>query len=134
MALVDADANLDSVAASLHDYRGICDYCGKQCDPELQDLNLVCCSFAKCPTPMVFHQCCVDEYLKKRKLGKDAKVSKVPNSANPNWLVNLLTESLLVLHPIVRSQCSRRLRLCSKQLGCIDFHSKVQLEALLDFF
>jgi hypothetical protein len=73
--MAPAEDNLDSVAASLHDYGGVCDFCQEQCDPETQDLNLVCCSFAKCPTPGVFHQCCVDEYLKKRKLGKNAKVS-----------------------------------------------------------
>ena len=49
----------------------VCDWCQTICDPAVQELNALTCSFAECPeTSMTYHQTCLEKYLKSIKLDK----------------------------------------------------------------
>lgn len=49
----------------------VCDWCQTICDPAVQELNALTCSFAECPeTSMSYHQTCLEKYLKSIKLDK----------------------------------------------------------------
>ena len=56
----------------LHNVRGfLCDLCGHACDPEAQELNALDCTFGNCPkTSAVYHQDCLEKYLKSVRLEK----------------------------------------------------------------
>ena len=56
----------------LHSVRGyLCDLCGRACDPEAEELNALDCSFGNCPTESaVYHQDCLEKYLKSIRLEK----------------------------------------------------------------
>ena len=49
----------------------VCDWCQGICDPAVQELNALTCSFTECPeTSMSYHQTCLEKYLKSIKLDK----------------------------------------------------------------
>tara|TARA_Y100000746_G_scaffold142221_1_gene121666 strand:- start:47 stop:235 length:189 start_codon:yes stop_codon:yes gene_type:complete len=49
----------------------VCDWCQGLCDPAVQELNALTCSFTECPeTSMSYHQTCLEKYLKSIKLDK----------------------------------------------------------------
>ena len=49
----------------------VCDWCQGTCDPAVQELNALTCSFTECPeTSMSYHQTCLEKYLKSIKLDK----------------------------------------------------------------
>ena len=58
--------------AGLHGVEGRCDLCGESCDPETQELNALDCTYApKCaPECAVYHQDCLEKYLKNIRLEK----------------------------------------------------------------
>ncbi|GBG80077.1 hypothetical protein CBR_g30444 [Chara braunii] len=53
---------------SLHSIEGICDYCGEVCDSTCDELNAISCSFEGCTNPGVYHQICVETYLRSIRL------------------------------------------------------------------
>lgn len=54
---------------SLQGYK--CDFCGQGCDPEAEELNALDCTFAQCPQEAaVYHQDCLEKYLKSVRLEK----------------------------------------------------------------
>ena len=62
-----SDANLNSEAAA----GSQCDWCGETCDPDVAELNALTCTFAECPPEAsVYHQDCLEKYLKSIKLDK----------------------------------------------------------------
>ena len=62
-----SDATLNSKAAA----GSLCDWCGETCDPDVAELNALTCTFAECPPEAsVYHQDCVEKYLKSVKLDK----------------------------------------------------------------
>ena len=62
-----SDATLNSKAAA----GSLCDWCGETCDPDVAELNALTCTFAECPPEAsVYHQDCVEKYLKSIKLDK----------------------------------------------------------------
>ena len=58
----------------LHNLEGfVCDLCGNSCDPQAQELNALDCTFSNCPSDAsVYHQDCLEKYLKSIKLEKCA--------------------------------------------------------------
>lgn len=58
----------------LHDVRGFtCDLCAELCDPEAHELNALDCTFPNCPKSCsVYHQDCLEKYLKSIRLEKYA--------------------------------------------------------------
>lgn len=57
---------------SLQGYK--CDFCGQGCDPEAEELNALDCTFAQCPQEAaVYHQDCLEKYLKSVRLEKSRK-------------------------------------------------------------
>jgi|AntAceMinimDraft_1070359.scaffolds.fasta_scaffold47093_1 ubiquitin C-terminal hydrolase len=49
----------------------ICDWCAEVCDSTSQELNALSCTFADCShVPSVYHQDCIERYLKGIKLEK----------------------------------------------------------------
>jgi hypothetical protein len=56
----------------LHNIEGYkCDLCGGDCDPKAQELNALDCTFASCPkSDSLYHQECLEKYLKSIKLEK----------------------------------------------------------------
>ena len=59
-------------AGSLHDIDGYtCDLCGEACDSGTQELNALDCTFDTCPIESaVYHQDCLEKYLKSIRLEK----------------------------------------------------------------
>jgi hypothetical protein len=56
----------------LHNLEGyVCDFCAGPCDPQAQELNALDCTFSNCPSDAsVYHQDCLEKYLKSIKLEK----------------------------------------------------------------
>ena len=56
----------------LHNIEGYkWDLCGWDCDPKAHELNALDCTFASCPkTDCLYHQECLEKYLKSIKLEK----------------------------------------------------------------
>ena len=56
----------------LHNIEGYkCDLCGRDCDPKAHELNALDCTFASCPkSDSLYHQECLEKYLKSIKLEK----------------------------------------------------------------
>ncbi len=56
----------------LHSLEGfLCDLCGAPCDPQAQELNALDCTFSNCPPEAsVYHQDCLEKYLKGIRLEK----------------------------------------------------------------
>jgi hypothetical protein len=56
----------------LHNVRGFkCDFCGDLCDPDTCQLNALTCTFPHCPKECsVYHQDCLEKYLKSIRLEK----------------------------------------------------------------
>lgn len=56
----------------LHNLEGFkCDLCSLPCDPQAQELNALDCTFSNCPSDSsVYHQDCLEKYLKSVKLEK----------------------------------------------------------------
>jgi hypothetical protein len=55
--------------ASLHDLKSTCDLCGEEADSEVTEVVALDCSYAQCPAECeLFHQSCVEKYLKTLKL------------------------------------------------------------------
>lgn len=56
----------------LHSLEGfLCDLCGGACDPQAQELNALDCTFSNCPPEAsVYHQDCLEKYLKGIRLEK----------------------------------------------------------------
>lgn len=49
----------------------ICDWCQEPCDSTAQELNALSCTFADCsPDAAVYHQDCIERFLKGIKLEK----------------------------------------------------------------
>ncbi|BDA47722.1 hypothetical protein COCOBI_10-5730 [Coccomyxa sp. Obi] len=59
----------------LHNLEGFkCDLCSLPCDPQAQELNALDCTFSNCPSDAsVYHQDCLEKYLKSIKLEKNRK-------------------------------------------------------------
>ena len=59
-------------ANGLHSVQGYCcDLCGRICDPEVEEINALDCSYSNCPAEAaVYHQDCLEKYLKSIKLEK----------------------------------------------------------------
>ncbi|KAK3267111.1 hypothetical protein CYMTET_24315 [Cymbomonas tetramitiformis] len=59
----------------LHDTEGKkCDWCGGECDGSVQELNALHCTFEDCPAEAaVYHQECLERYLKGLRLEKSRK-------------------------------------------------------------
>ncbi|KAK9814734.1 hypothetical protein WJX72_010679 [[Myrmecia] bisecta] len=59
----------------IHDVTGYkCDLCGDPCDPSCNELNALSCTFANCPVECsVYHQDCLEKYLKSVRLEKNRK-------------------------------------------------------------
>ena len=72
-----SDANLNSEAAA----GSQCDWCRETCDPDVAELNALTCTFAECPPEAsVYHQDCLEKYLKSIKLDKCVE----PPASRPN--------------------------------------------------
>lgn len=56
----------------LHSVKGYrCDLCSRECDPEAEEINALDCSYSNCPADAaVYHQDCLEKYLKSVKLEK----------------------------------------------------------------
>mmetsp|Transcript_36743 Transcript_36743/g.87307 ORF Transcript_36743/g.87307 Transcript_36743/m.87307 type:complete len:83 (+) Transcript_36743:614-862(+) len=60
----------------LHSVSGVCDLCGSDCYPDTQELNALDCTFQNCPSESnVYHQDCLERYLKSIKLEKYCAVT-----------------------------------------------------------
>jgi len=55
---------------SLHELEGLCEYCGEVCDSTQDELNAIACTFEGCPSPTIYHQHCMETYLKTIRLDK----------------------------------------------------------------
>lgn len=55
---------------SLHELEGSCEYCGEPCDSTQDELNAINCTFEGCPSPEIYHQSCIEAYLKSIRLDK----------------------------------------------------------------
>jgi hypothetical protein len=55
---------------SLHELEGHCEYCGEVCDSTQDELNAIACTFEGCPSPTIYHQHCIETYLKTIRLDK----------------------------------------------------------------
>ena len=55
----------------IHQVSGICDLCGDNCDPGSEELNVLACTFKDCVSS-VYHQDCIEKYLKGIKLERYA--------------------------------------------------------------
>lgn len=55
---------------SLHELEGYCEYCGEVCDSTQDELNAIACTFEGCPSPTIYHQYCIETYLKTIRLDK----------------------------------------------------------------
>lgn len=53
----------------IHTVTGQCDLCGQPCDPNDHELNALDCTYPSCP-PLVYHQNCLEKYLKSIRLEK----------------------------------------------------------------
>ena len=64
--------SMSHVVPGIHSVKGyLCDLCGHDCDPEKEELNALDCTFANCdPTCAVYHQECLEKYLRKVNLEK----------------------------------------------------------------
>ncbi|KAG0586899.1 hypothetical protein KC19_2G125700 [Ceratodon purpureus] len=58
---------------SLHELEGYCEYCGEVCDSTQDELNAIACTFEGCPSPTIYHQHCIETYLKTIRLDKQRK-------------------------------------------------------------
>ena len=60
--------------SGIHSLEGfLCDLCGGACDPQAQELNALDCTFSNCsPESAVYHQDCLEKYLKGIRLEKYA--------------------------------------------------------------
>ncbi|GJP79966.1 hypothetical protein CLOP_g10195 [Closterium sp. NIES-67] len=58
---------------SLHDIEGVCDYCGEPCDSTQDELNALACTFEGCASSGVYHQHCIEAFLKSIRLDKQRK-------------------------------------------------------------
>eukprot|EP00210_Caulerpa_lentillifera_P009540 g9098.t1 len=58
--------------SGIHNVTGICDLCGVKCDRNKEDLNALDCTYKDCPS-MVYHQDCLEKYLKSIRLEKNRK-------------------------------------------------------------
>lgn len=58
----------------IHSLEGfLCDLCGGPCDPQAHELNALDCTFSNCsPESAVYHQDCLEKYLKGIRLEKYA--------------------------------------------------------------
>lgn len=61
--LTDPDYGVDGI----HSVSGNCDLCGDAVDATVHELNALTCGYKECPT-MIYHQDCIEKYLKKGKL------------------------------------------------------------------
>lgn len=59
-------------ANGLHSVQGYrCDLCNRVCDPDFEEINALDCSYSDCPAEAaVYHQDCLEKYLKSVKLDK----------------------------------------------------------------
>lgn len=58
----------------LHKVSGVCDLCGCNCDAMTEELNALDCTYANCPPEAsVYHQTCLEKYLKSIRLEKNRK-------------------------------------------------------------
>jgi hypothetical protein len=55
---------------SLHELEGLCEYCGEICDSTQDELNAIACTYDGCATPTIYHQHCIETYLKSIRLDK----------------------------------------------------------------
>ena len=65
---------------TLHDFAtgSVCDWCAERCEGN-DELNALSCTFAECPaSAAVYHQDCLEKYLKTIKLEKCARAIAVP--------------------------------------------------------
>eukprot|EP00803_Ostreobium_quekettii_P002460 evm.model.scf_3806.2 EVM.evm.TU.scf_3806.2 scf_3806:6656-10396(-) len=56
----------------IHNVAGRCDLCGLPCDPNADELNALDCTYPSCPS-LVYHQDCVERYLRSIRLEKNRK-------------------------------------------------------------
>jgi hypothetical protein len=61
--LTDPDYGVDGI----HSVSGSCDLCGDAVDATVHELNALTCGYKECPT-MIYHQDCIEKYLKSKKL------------------------------------------------------------------
>jgi hypothetical protein len=63
---------MSHVVPGIHSVKGyLCDLCGLGCDPEKEELNALDCTFGNCdPECAVYHQECLEKYLRSVKLEK----------------------------------------------------------------
>lgn len=55
--------------ATLHELTGLCDLCGTEADSEVSDVVALDCSFRACPPESaMYHQACLEKYLKSIRL------------------------------------------------------------------
>ena len=73
----------------MHGINGFaCDYCGKGCDPEAQELNALDCTFGQCPSKAsVYHQDCLETWLKSLRLEKCARQKAVASRCATSFVV-----------------------------------------------
>eukprot|EP00210_Caulerpa_lentillifera_P003131 g2991.t1 len=64
--------------SGIHNVTGVCDLCGVKCDPNNEDLNALDCTYKECPS-MVYHQSCLEKYLKSIRLEKYTDYWYPPN-------------------------------------------------------
>lgn len=55
--------------AGIHNVSGKCDLCGRGVDALSEELNALDCTYQDCP-PLVYHQDCLEKYLKSIRLEK----------------------------------------------------------------
>ena len=53
----------------IHNVTGVCDLRGVACNPNKEELNALDCTYKDCP-PLVYHQDCLEKYLKSIRLEK----------------------------------------------------------------
>ncbi|KAG7671376.1 hypothetical protein KSW81_003514 [Nannochloris sp. 'desiccata'] len=59
--------------ANNHEYRGLCDLCGQEAESEVAEVVGLTCSFKDCAEENLYHQACVEKYLKSIKCEKNRK-------------------------------------------------------------
>ncbi|GMH39185.1 hypothetical protein BSKO_07083 [Bryopsis sp. KO-2023] len=63
----------DAIGISgIHNVSGRCDLCGRGVDAVTEELNALDCTYQDCP-PLVYHQDCLEKYLKSIRLEKNRK-------------------------------------------------------------
>eukprot|EP00887_Chlorella_sp_A99_P007317 scaffold2.g7317.t1 len=100
--------------SSLHDITGSCDLCGLEADSEVSEVVALDCSFQACPPEAaMYHQACLEKYLKSIRLERNRKIGfPCPRGCGKNTRYpEACRGKVLKSHPVmIRSEANKKRR------------------------